>query len=112
MQRPQKLSLTLRLKSDVGVFPAIEAAAVLSQFVAHLRKSAYSTPLDSEGAFLHMSGGIEWSLNDGECSSSPEAGLDEGVRSKGRSPDATESERNHERSKADGSSEGNGEEGG
>jgi len=101
----QNLKLQIRVKADdTGVFPAMEVAAVLERFVLHLRKSAYSTSLDTEGKFLHMSGGIEWSLNDGTRDSGPEAGLDEGVRDSGRHADPAESRGDPERFEADGTS--------
>jgi len=107
----QNLKLQIRVKADdTGVFPAVEAAAVLERFVLHLRKSAYSTSLAAEGKFLHMSGGIEWSLDDGKSDSSPEAGLDEGVRSPKRHADSTGSGRDSERPEADDSGQSDGKE--
>lgn len=84
MQKLQEINLTLRVKVDKnsGIFPAIESADVLAEFVQFLRHSVYSVPLQNEGTHLHQSGAVQWSLNDGK-SSSPETGLDEGVRSQG-----------------------------
>lgn len=112
MQKLQEVSLTLRLKVDPnsGVFPAIESATVLAEFVQFLRHSVYSTPLENEGTHLHKAGAVQWSLKDGE-SDSPKAGLDEGVRSQGGHANPEASRRSSERSEADGSGQSNGKEG-
>ncbi len=104
MQKLQEVKLTLRVKVDQesGIFPAIESATVLAEFVQFLRHSVYSVPLQNEGTHLHKAGAVQWSLNDGE-SGSPEAGLDEGVRSQGRHADPEASGRDSEKSDEDGS---------
>lgn len=86
MRKPQKLNLIVRVKTKSDVFPALEAANILTDYANFLRQAALggTDALSPQGAHLHREGAIEWNLeiNDGEHSSeTPEEGLDEGLRS-------------------------------
>ena len=95
MRKLQEVNLTVRVKvDDLEIFPAIETADTLAEFVQILRKSAYTSPLAREGTYLHKAGAVQWSLkNDETCSESvsPEGALDEGLRDQGGHADSSES---------------------